>query len=106
MTERFDWKTLHSAIENPKVGFRRGGQILDQTVTIESCRLSLVLDVAEHRKQTFFPIDHVFRTGESFTCEQRALGTHPTGPRINRVLHVGQLARGDGAWTKRARRAD
>src|SRR5437773_3859735 len=106
MTQRFDWETLHPAIENPIVRFRRCRQILDQTFAIEACRLSLVLDVTEHRKQTFFPIDHVFRSRESFAREQRTLSTHATGPRIDRVLYVGQLACCDRARTKRSRRAD
>src|SRR6266480_1132409 len=106
MTQRFDWETFHPAIEDPTVRFRRYRQIFDQTFAIEACRLSFVLDVTEHRKQTFFPIDHVFRSGESFAREQRALGAHAAGPRIDRVLHVGQLARRDRARTKRPRGAD
>src|SRR5262249_57581544 len=92
MTERFDRKTFHPAIENPIVRFRRIWQILDQAFAIESRRLSLVLHMAEHCKQTLFPIDHVLGSGESFPREQRAFGTHSTGPRIDRVLHIGQLA--------------
>src|SRR6266403_4664686 len=60
MTERFDWETFHPAIENSIVRFRRGWQIFNEPFTIETCRLSLVLDVTEHGEQAFFPIDHVF----------------------------------------------
>ena len=106
MAQRFNGETLHAAIQNPIVRSRRSRQILDQGFAIEACRLTLVLHVTEHREQTFFPIDHVFRSGESFAREQRALGAHAAGPRIDRVLHVGQLARCDRARTKRPRGAD
>jgi len=63
MTQRFDWETLfipQSRIRQWR--FRRYRKSFDQTFAIEACRLSFVLDVTEHRKQTFFPIDHVFRS--------------------------------------------
>src|SRR5947209_13725114 len=106
MTQRFDWETLHPAIENPIVRLRRSWQVFDQPFAVESCRLSFVLDVTEHGEQTFFPIDHVFRTGESFAREQRAFGAHATSPRIDRVLHVRQFARSHRARRKTSRRTD
>ena len=60
----------------------------------------------EDGKESFLSIDDVLGTGESFPCEQRALGAHAPRPRINRILHVGQLACRDRSRTKRARCAD
>jgi hypothetical protein len=64
---------------------------LSPSLAVEACRLSFVLDVTEHRKQTFFPIDHVLGS-ENPSRASNALGTHAAGPRIDGVLHVGQLA--------------
>src|SRR5438876_11235466 len=47
MTQRFDWETLHPAIENPIVRLRRSWQVFDQPFAVETCRLSLVLYVTE-----------------------------------------------------------
>ncbi len=62
--------------------------------------------MAEHSEQTFLAINHVLGSGESFAREQRALGTHAAGPRIDCVLHVGQLARRYRPRTKRSCGAD
>ena len=62
--------------------------------------------MTEHGEQTFFAIDDVLGSRETFTGKQCALRAHASGPRINRVLHVGQFARGHCARTKCARRAD
>src|SRR5438094_1321329 len=59
MTQRFDWETLHPAIENSVMRLRRIRQVLNKPIAVEARWLSLVLDVTEHRKQTFFPIDHM-----------------------------------------------
>src|SRR5206468_3376148 len=101
-----NWEALHPAIENAVVRPGRRRQILDQSFAVETRGLSLILDVTEHGEQTFLAIDNVLGAGESFSRKKRAFGTHSSGPRINRVLHVGQLACGDGAWAKCSRRAD
>src|SRR5436309_12579562 len=62
--------------------------------------------MTEHREQTFLPIDDVFGTGKSFARKQRALGSHASSPRIDRVLHVCQLAGCYRTWTKCSRRTD
>src|SRR6266704_3354889 len=62
--------------------------------------------MTEHREQTFLPIDDVLGTGKSFARKQRALGTHASSPRIDRVLHVCQLAGCYRTWTKCSRRTD
>ena len=60
----------------------------------------------EHGKQTFLAIDDVLGTGKSVASQKRALGAHAPRPRIDRVLHVGQLACRHRARTKCSRRAD
>ena len=106
VTERFDRETFHSAIENAVVGLWCVGKILHQAFGIEARRLAFVLHVTKDREQTFLAVDNVLGAGKSFAREQRALGTHATRPGIDRVLHVGQLARRYRAGTKCARRAD
>src|SRR5438094_452148 len=60
----------------------------------------------EHSKKTFLAINDVLGTGESIAGQECTLSTHSSCPRINCVLHVGQLACRHRPWTKCARRAD
>ena len=62
--------------------------------------------MTEDGEQTFLAVDDVLRPGESFAREQRALGAHASGPGIDGVFHVGELAGRDRARAERARRAD
>ena len=64
------------------------------------------MNMMKDGEQTFLAVDNVLGTGKSFASEKRALGAHAPRPWINRVLHVGQLARRDRARTKSSRRAD
>ena len=60
----------------------------------------------EYSEQSFLAVDDVLGPGESFARKERAFGAHAPRPRIDRVLHVGQFARGDRARTKCSRRTD
>ena len=60
----------------------------------------------EHGEQTFLAVDNVLRPGESAASQECALGAHASGPRVDRVLHVGQLPSRHCARTKCSRRAD
>ena len=106
VTERFDRETLHPAIKNAVVRLRGIRKVRNQRFTIERGRFALVLHMMEHGKESFLAIDDVLGTGKSVAREKRALRAHASRPRIDRVLHVGQLARRDRAGTKCARRAD
>ena len=86
--------------------FCRVRQIRKQRLAVESGRLAFVLHMFEHGKEPFLAVDDMFGPGKSAASKQRALGSHASRPRIDRVLHVSQLARGNRARTKCARRAD
>src|SRR5438552_19104984 len=65
VTERFNREALHSAIENAVVRLARVGKVRYQRLAVECGRLSLVLHMFEHSKESFLAIDDVLRTGKS-----------------------------------------
>src|SRR5436853_7300019 len=60
----------------------------------------------ENSKEPFLAVDDVFRSGKSVARKKRTLRAHPSRPRIDRVLHVGQFAGRHRARTKCPRCAD
>src|SRR5207302_8561137 len=60
----------------------------------------------EHGKESFLAIDDMLGPGESVAGQECAFCPHPSRPWINRVLHVGQLARCHRARAKCSRRTD
>ena len=106
VAERFDRETLHPAIENPVVRRRRGRQIFDQAFAIEACGFSLVLHVLNTANKPSLP--SIMCSGpENPSRASSALSTPMrTGPRIDGVLHVRELAGRQRARTERSHGAD
>src|SRR6516165_11687241 len=81
-------------------------KIFDQFLVVERCGLTFVLNMVEYSEQSFLAVNDVLWSGKSGAGEQRAFCAHATGPRIDRVLHVGELSGSHCSRTKRARRAN
>ena len=82
------------------------GRSVDELRGVELRRRALVLHVTEHSVQAFLAVDHVFGAAESARGEHGALDAHASGPGIDGVLHVGELAGGDCARVNMSRCAD
>jgi hypothetical protein len=81
-------------------------QIFDQAFAVEVAGCPLYCTCLNTANKPSLPSIMCSGPENPSRASKRALGAHATRPRIDRVLHVGQLARRHRARTKCSRRAD